>query len=231
MSHNAHCDYCQRPTSNERDADDELRCHQCRHAEAKRQRGNGQLRAATHAALAKLPAALNDRIHKAHDLALSGYVSRNGAGYIVKSQTGNGTYHVNRHGCDCLDAAHRAPKIGGRPACKHQIAVWLVKKNERQSLQTTDARERSQPKTTNAEDSTRKHGAVKPGTLNGKDFIAWCKHCKAETKFGFGLGCLSCIERYEQRKQRETALPAPNGYNERQLRHAAETGTSAKLWK
>lgn len=174
------CDFCQRPTSNDRDADGELLCHQCRQADAK-QRSNGQLNAATSAALAKLPAELNDRILKAADLVSSGYVRQNGAGWIVRSQFEAGqSYHVNNYGCTCPDAAYQAPAVAGRRACKHQIAVWLVKKQEQQDPEPA------------APAWWREFGRQL------KTRVEFCDRCGEETEHGFGVGCLACVEQHRR---------------------------------
>lgn len=169
------CDFCQRPTTNRRDADGELLCHTCKRAEANRQADvDARLRSAAKAALHKLPETLRDRVHKAYDLALSGYVGRNGAGYYVKSQTGNGTYYVNGAGCDCPDAAHRAPVIAGKPRCKHQLAVDLIRKAETYYVDS--------------------YGSVLPKQGSGKDRWKWCDKCTDMRKHGAGVGCLTCLE-------------------------------------
>ena len=67
------------------------------------------------------------RISKALVLAVNGAVGLAGDYAIVKSQTVEHKKYIIARSCDCLDAHHRAPKISGTPACKHQIAVWLVK--------------------------------------------------------------------------------------------------------
>ena len=47
----------------------------------------------------------------------------------VASQTVEGKHYTVTYpeGCDCYDAFYRAPMISSQPACKHQVAVWLVK--------------------------------------------------------------------------------------------------------
>ena len=40
-------------------------------------------------------------------------------------------YTITTRGCDCYDAYYRAPVISDQPACKHQVAVWLVKAAEK----------------------------------------------------------------------------------------------------
>jgi len=72
------------------------------------------------------------RITRALALAVNGNVSFNLDGTItVKSATVDGEFYHVAVCCDCQDAYHRAPKINNKPACKHQIAVWLVKAAER----------------------------------------------------------------------------------------------------
>ena len=78
------------------------------------------------------------RIAKALALAIEG------AGFLsspatIASQTVEGKVYTITYpeGCDCYDAYYRAPKIGGRPACKHQVAVWLVKTAERKMVADT----------------------------------------------------------------------------------------------
>lgn len=49
--------------------------------------------------------------------------------YTIQSSdpwTPDHTYHINGADCDCPDTA--APTINGHKACKHQIAVWLMKR-------------------------------------------------------------------------------------------------------
>lgn len=183
--YNAQCDFCQQPTNNDRDSDGELLCHTCRQAEAQRQADvDLRLRSAAKVALRKLPEALATRVHKAYDLALSGYVQRNGTGYHVQSQTEAGkVYHVNGAGCDCPDAAHGAPTIAGKPRCKHQLAVDLARKAD--TYEVTQG------------------GAVRPKRSQGKNRWKWCDRCKDMTKHAFGVGCKTCLED----RERATALP------------------------
>lgn len=137
MSEYTHkCDHCQRGTNNGRDTDGERLCHECRQIEAKRQAESLykiRIMLATEKArrLVIRHPSLASRLAKAKDLAMAGHAKRNGTGWLVKSQSGNGTYHVSGNGCDCYDARHNAPEVQDKPACKHQIAVWLVLKAER----------------------------------------------------------------------------------------------------
>ena len=73
------------------------------------------------------------RIVSALSLAICEAVSLAGALATVASATvPDKTYTITYpEGCDCYDAHYRALKIGGWPACKHQIAVWLVKAAEK----------------------------------------------------------------------------------------------------
>ena len=72
------------------------------------------------------------RIASALSLAINGNVSFNLDGTItVKSATVNGGFYHVAVCCDCYDAYYQAPKIEGKPHCKHQIAVWLVKTAEK----------------------------------------------------------------------------------------------------
>jgi len=81
------------------------------------------------AAKRALPEAVNGRLERGLELALAGAVSLQGEGQaVVKSQKdADATYTVNGK-CNCPDAQGQAPQVNGRPACKHQIAVWLVQK-------------------------------------------------------------------------------------------------------
>lgn len=71
---------------------------------------------------------VNGRLERAYNLALAGAVTldSDGRGAAVKSQTGNGGYHVNGYKCTCPD--WRAPMLGEDKLCKHKLAYWLVKK-------------------------------------------------------------------------------------------------------
>lgn len=162
MDYNANCDFCQRPTNRRRDEDGELLCHACR--QEQRTSHERYLNHAIKLALQRLPETLTDRILKAADLAESGYVSRNGNGYIVRSQTGNGEYHINGAGCNCPDAAHRAPVIMSKPRCKHQLAVDLL----------------------------RKAKILRSGPTDLSNRREWCDKCQDSTPHGFGIGCLIC---------------------------------------
>ena len=124
------CDFCGNPTRNERPAGDELLCQSCRHDQAKRLYRPAALEAALKCASEHLPATLNGRLLKAYDLCASDHVARNGRGWMVKSQVTERVYQVNEVGCNCEDAYSEAPEIEGRPACKHQLAVWLEIKAE-----------------------------------------------------------------------------------------------------
>ena len=68
------------------------------------------------------------RIASALSLAIEGAVSLPWPP-TVNSQTIEGKIYTVTYpeGCDCYDAYYRAPMISSQPACKHQIAVWLVK--------------------------------------------------------------------------------------------------------
>jgi hypothetical protein len=84
--------------------------------------------AAYRQAQAALPEAVNGRLERALCLVKAGAVQLDGAEATVRSQTRPGhTYHVNGR-CNCGDAQNGAPKVNGRPACKHQIACWLERK-------------------------------------------------------------------------------------------------------
>ena len=76
-----------------------------------------------------LPAACEKRLVKAIALVEAGAVERTVNGYAVVSQSNAETaYYVSdAYGCDCPDT-QRAPIVAGRTACKHQIAVWLLRK-------------------------------------------------------------------------------------------------------
>ena len=76
------------------------------------------------------------RIAEALVLAISGAVKEetDGSGSAtVESQTMVGKIYsiLLIIGCDCSDAYHQAPEIRDIPACKHQIAVWLVRAAEK----------------------------------------------------------------------------------------------------
>ena len=178
------CDFCQAPTRNERPEGDDLLCQSCRHDQAKSQYRPTALDAALKVASERLPAMLHGRLLQAHDLALSGYVARNGAGWMVKSQTTERVYRITAAGCSCEDAWYSAPVIAGLPACKHQCAVWLTVKAE--GLTPID------------------FDGVYHGTKGQRRFqtpkqsdnhYEWCEKCGDSTKRGFGLGCLNCLER------------------------------------
>ena len=70
------------------------------------------------------------RIASALALAINGNVYKGGP-CTVASATEDGKLYLIAPFCNCLDAFHRAPMINDKPACKHQIAVWLVKAAER----------------------------------------------------------------------------------------------------
>ena len=82
--------------------------------------------------LSHFPPRLAARIARAEDIAQTpGAIVRNGAGYYVRSQSQvSATYYVDRWtGCNCPDARMRSNLLigpeGPRPACKHQMAVWM----------------------------------------------------------------------------------------------------------
>ena len=72
------------------------------------------------------------RIASALSLAIEGAVSLPWPP-TVASQTVEGKVYTVTYpeGCDCYDAYYRAPTIDSQPACKHQVAVWLVKSVEK----------------------------------------------------------------------------------------------------
>lgn len=73
-----------------------------------------------------LPPACAARLTKAIALVEAEAIERIADGYVVRSQShADAAYHVtDARGCNCPDA-QRAPVVNNRPACKHQIAVWL----------------------------------------------------------------------------------------------------------
>lgn len=78
------------------------------------------------------------RIDRALSLAINGAVSgTDDETAMVASETSEGkNYYVTPRNCGCHDAHYRAPMIEGKPACKHQIAVWLVKAAEKKIHET-----------------------------------------------------------------------------------------------
>jgi len=74
------------------------------------------------------------------------------------------------------------------------IAVWLRKKMGQQVNVALAGSACSQPQTRNIDNSTREHGAVKPYSVRGDNYTAWCRFCQAETTWGFGIGCLTCMK-------------------------------------
>jgi Ribonuclease G/E len=79
------------------------------------------------AAKRALPEAVDGRLERGLELALAGAVMLSEGGALIKSQKDdNATYTINGQPCTCPDS--RAPIVGGRKACKHQIAAWLVMK-------------------------------------------------------------------------------------------------------
>jgi hypothetical protein len=83
--------------------------------------------------LTHIPPLLAARIKKAEDIANSpGQIIMSASGHYVHSQSMEGkTYYVDRWtGCNCPDALARTNLLigteGPRPACKHQMAVWIA---------------------------------------------------------------------------------------------------------
>ena len=78
------------------------------------------------------------RITCALSLAIEGAVSLPWPP-TVASQTVEGKVFTVTYpeGCDCYDAYYRAPTIDGQAACKHQIAVWLVKSADKKMAADT----------------------------------------------------------------------------------------------
>ena len=113
-------------------------------------------------------------------------MTRNGNGWLIKSQSGNGTYQVNGAGCNCPDAAHGAPMITGKPACKHQLAIWLLIKADELTPDDFEGVYRGSK------------GRRKFQTPAQSDnYYTWCDKCGDSTKHGFGLGCMECLGRRE----------------------------------
>jgi len=78
-----------------------------------------------------LGAKVNGRLERALELALSGAVTLLGADLArVRSAKGNGDYYTVNGKCTCPDASGRAPMVNSHPACKHQLAVWLLRRAE-----------------------------------------------------------------------------------------------------
>ena len=92
-----------------------------------------------------LPPACERRIINAVTLVMLDAVTKNDVGYNVRSQTGRDIfYHVNGR-CNCPDAKKGAPQVDGQPACKHQIAIWLMlraEKAERELIEQQEAERR-----------------------------------------------------------------------------------------
>ena len=81
------------------------------------------------AAKRALPEAVDGRLERGLELALAGAVSLQGEGQaVVKSQKEADTSYTVNGKCNCPDAQGRAPMVDGHPACKYQIAVWLIRK-------------------------------------------------------------------------------------------------------
>jgi len=79
------------------------------------------------------------RIAKALSLAINGAVTFiEDKGATVESESAKYKFYTVSfdRGCNCFDASYRAPMIEGKPACKHQIAVWLVKAAEKKIHET-----------------------------------------------------------------------------------------------
>lgn len=94
-------------------------------------RREAALEEAYHAALAGLPTETEERLGRAYGLALAGAVVLNEDGSAtVASQSTTGVHYPVNGRCTCPDARNGAPVVRGVPACKHQIAVWLVKKSQ-----------------------------------------------------------------------------------------------------
>ena len=76
---------------------------------------------------------LYTRIASALSLAIGGAVMILSSPVTVASASVTHKVHTITYpeGCDCYDAHYRATKFGHIPACKHQIAVWLVKAAEK----------------------------------------------------------------------------------------------------
>jgi len=180
------CDFCGAPTRNGREPGDELLCASCRHDLAKAQYRPTALEAALKVASERLPATLNERLLQAHDLALSDHVARDGAGWMVKSQASERVYRITAAGCSCEDAWYSAPTIAGLPACKHQLATWLLVKAD--ELTPDDF-----AGTYHGTKGQRKWQTPK----QSDNYRQWCERCGDSTKHGFGIGCLECLERRE----------------------------------
>ena len=71
------------------------------------------------------------RIAKALALAIEGAVSLPWPPTVASQTVKGKIYTITTRGCDCYDAYYRAPVISDQPACKHQVAVWLVKAAEK----------------------------------------------------------------------------------------------------
>ena len=181
------CDFCGAPTRNERESGDELLCQSCRHEVAKAQYRPTALEAALKVASERLPAMLHGRLLQGHDLALSGYVARSGAGGVVKSQTTERVYRITAAGCQCEDAWYSAPTIAGKPACKHQLAIWLLIKADELTPDDFEGVYRESK-------GWRKFQTPK----QSDNCYRWCEKCGDSTKHGFGLGCMTCLERREE---------------------------------
>ncbi len=92
-----------------------------------------------HAQMAtKLTDGADGRLNRALDLALNGAVQLLGDDRAtVRSQHGAATTYAVDDRCNCPDAQTSAPMVDGHPACKHLIAVWMVRKAE--DLMTVEA--------------------------------------------------------------------------------------------
>jgi len=72
---------------------------------------------------------VNGRLERALELALAGAVQLLGEDLAtVRSSKGGDEVYTINGACNCPDAGTRAPQVNGRPACKHQLAVWLYRK-------------------------------------------------------------------------------------------------------
>ncbi|MCK5307186.1 MAG: zinc finger-like domain-containing protein [Zetaproteobacteria bacterium] len=71
------------------------------------------------------------RIASALSLAIEGAVSLPWPPTVASQTVKGKIYTITTRGCDCYDAYYRAPVISDQPACKHQVAVWLVKAAEK----------------------------------------------------------------------------------------------------
>ena len=75
------------------------------------------------------------RIASALALVICGAVNLSSPVTVASASVPDRVYTITYpEGCDCYDAYYRAPKVGHIPACKHQIAVWLVKAAEKKMV-------------------------------------------------------------------------------------------------